>query len=192
MATYIADKAGLKDKVTIKPLGDYATMMGAVKSGAVDCTMATFGMLEKGQEEGWGATLFDTTDAQTWNSIFGGDVPGYGCYVMQEEIEKRPEAVQALVTGLRRASNFMKDASPEEITDTVYSDYLQGFSKASILSAITVYKKSWSYDNTITPASYARLIDIMAGRQYSAEELKKAPYEKNVNMSFMEKAAKSV
>ncbi|HEY9459605.1 MAG TPA: ABC transporter substrate-binding protein [Paralcaligenes sp.] len=188
MATYIIDRAGLKGKVTIKPLGDYATMMGAVKSGAVDCTMATFGMLEKGQEEGWGATLFDTTNAETWNAIFGGDVPGYGCYVMQEQIEKRPDTVQAMMTGLSKASDFLKQASPAEIADTVYADYLKGFSMQSVVSAITVYKKSWSYDNLITEANYARLISIMSGRQYSKEDLAKAPYEKNVNMSFLQKA----
>ncbi len=191
MATYIIDKAGLKGEVNIKPLGDFATMMGAVKSGAVDCTTATFGMLEKGQEEGWGVPLFDITNDANWNGLFGGDVNGYGCYVLQETIDKRPEVVQALVTGIVKATDFIKGASAQEIADTVFSDYLQGYSMPSVLSAIGVYKKTWSQDNRITKADFDRLVGIMDGRQFSAAELAKVPYEKSVNMTFVDAARKA-
>jgi NitT/TauT family transport system substrate-binding protein len=190
MATYIADKAGLKDKIAIKPLGDFATMMGAVKSGAVDCCTATFGMLEKAQEEGWGVALFDITNDATWNALFGGDVNGVGCYVLEEMIEKRPEAVQAMVTGIVKATNFIKNSSPSEIAQLIYGDYLQGYSMTAVVSAITVYKKTWSQDNRITRAHYDRLIGIMDGRQFTSTELKTVPYEKSVNMRFVENARK--
>lgn len=191
MATYIIDKAGLKGQVNIKPLGDFATMMGAVKSGAVDCTTATFGMLEKGQEEGWGVPLFDITNDATWNGLFGGNVNGYGCYVLQETIDKRPEVVQALVTGIVKATDFIAKSSPEEIANTVFAEYLQGYSMPSVLSAIGVYKKTWSKDNRITKADFDRLVSIMDGRQFSAAELAKVPYEKSVNMKFVDTARKT-
>lgn len=191
MATYLTDKAGLKDKVQIKPLGDFATMMGAVKSGSVDCCTATFGMLDKAREEGWGVPLFDITDNQQWNAAFGGDVPGAGCYVLQESIDKRPEAVQALVTGLVKATDFIKTATPEEITKTIHPEYTQGYSPESVLSAVRVFKKTWSYDNLITKESYARLVSIMEGRQFSPAELKAVPYETAVNMSFVRNARKA-
>lgn len=191
MANYIVDKAGLKDKVAIKPLGDFATMMGAVKSGAVDCTTATFGMLEKAQEEGWGVPLFDITNDANWKALFGGDVNGYGCYVLQETIDQRPEAVQALVTGLVKATDFISKASPAEIANTIHADYLQGYSMPSVVSAITVYKKTWSTDNRITKANYDRLLSIIEGRQFSAAELKGSQYEQAVNMSFVDKARKA-
>jgi NitT/TauT family transport system substrate-binding protein len=191
MANYIVDKAGLKDKVAIKPLGDFATMMGAVKSGAVDCTTATFGMLEKAQEEGWGVPLFDITNDANWNSLFGGDVNGYGCYVLQETIDQRPEAVQALVSGLVKATDFISKASPTEIANTIHADYLQGYSMPSVVSAITVYKKTWSTDNRISKDNYNRLLSIIEGRQFSAAELKGSQYEQAVNMSFVDKARKA-
>jgi NitT/TauT family transport system substrate-binding protein len=191
MATYIVDRAGLKDKVAIKPLGDFATMMGAVKSGAVDCTTATFGMLEKAQEEGWGVPLFDITNDANWKSMFGGDVNGYGCYVLQETIDKRPEAVQALVTGIVKATDFIRTASAEEIATTIFADYLQGYSMPGVVSAINVYKKTWSRDNLITKENYDRLMSIMDGRQFSSAELKTVPYEKCVNMGFVNKARKA-
>ena len=192
MATYMTDRAGLKGKVTIKPLGDYATMMGAVKSGSVDCTMATFGMLDEGQKQGWGATLFDVNDTKTWNDIFGGDIPGNGLFVMQDLIDHRPETVQALVTALTRATDFLKNSTPDEIAEVVYADYLKGFSKPAVISAITTCKKTWSYDNIISKDSYGRLISMMTGRQYSKEQLDKDPYEKQVNMSFVKNARKMV
>ena len=191
MATYIADRAGLKDKVQIKPLGDFATMMGAVKSGAIDCVTATYGMLEKGQEEGWGVPLFDITNDNNWNALFGGPVNGYGCYVLQETIDKRPEAVQALVTGLVKATNFIRTASATEIANTIHADYLQGFSMPSVVSAINVYKKTWSTDNRITQDSYNRLVSIMENRQFTTAELKAAPYAEAVNMTFVNNARKA-
>ena len=190
MATYLADKAGLKDKVQIKPLGDLATMLGAVKSGSVECCMATFPMIDKAKEEGWGVPLFDITDSAAWNAMFGGEVPGAGCYVLQESIDKRPEAVQALVTGLVRAAGFIKDASPEEIAQTT-QDYTAGFSTPLVVRAVTVFKKTWSFDNLITKESYDRMMSIMEGRQFTAAELAAAPYAKAVNMSFVRAARKT-
>jgi NitT/TauT family transport system substrate-binding protein len=191
MATYIADRAGLKDKITIKGLGDYATMMGAVKSGAVECCTATFGMLEKAQQEGWGVPLFDVTNDANWTSTFGGDVPGYGCYVLQETIDKRPEAVQALATGIVKATDFIKTASPQDIAQLIHADYLQSFPMESVLSAVTAYKKTWTQDNLITKERYGRLVSIMEGRQFTETELKTVPYEKTVNMSFVQQARKA-
>lgn len=191
LANYIVDRAGLKGKVAIKPLGDFATMMGAVKSGAVDGIMATFGMLEKAQDEGWGAPLFDVTNDDTWQATFGGNVNGYGCYVLQETIDERPEVVQGLVTGIAKATDFIRSASAAEIASTVFADYLPGHSMPAVVSAINVYKKTWSRDNLIARDSYDRLVSIMEGRQFTAAELRAAPYEKSVDMRFVHRARKT-
>jgi NitT/TauT family transport system substrate-binding protein len=110
--------------------------------------------------------------------------------VLEEMIEKRPEAVQAMVTGIVKATNFIKNSSPAEIAQLIYGDYLQGYSMTAVVSAITVYKKTWSQDNRITRAHYDRLIGIMDGRQFTSAELKSVPYEKSVNMRFVENARK--
>ena len=46
MATYICDRAGILKDVNIRGLGDFSTMMGAVKAGQADATIATFSMLD--------------------------------------------------------------------------------------------------------------------------------------------------
>lgn len=188
MAVYLADRAGIKDKVQVRPLGDFSTMLGAVKSGSVDCCTATYSMLNKAKEEGWGVPLFDVTDDATWNSAFGGDVPGVGLYVMQDSIDKRPEAVQALVTGIVKASDFIRQTSPADIVALIGEAYLQGYGKQLSIDSISVFKKIWSSDNLITPQHYARLMDVMGGRQITPDEMKQVPYEKMVNMSFVKRA----
>jgi NitT/TauT family transport system substrate-binding protein len=76
MATYIADRNGVKDKVTVRGLGDFATMLAAVKSGQVDAAVATISMIDSAKQQGWGYALFDVTDEKTWLKLFGGPVPG--------------------------------------------------------------------------------------------------------------------
>ncbi|WP_208513095.1 ABC transporter substrate-binding protein [Variovorax paradoxus] len=188
MAMYLADRAGIKDKVQVRALGDFSTMLGAVKSGSVDCCTATYSMLNKAKEEGWGVPLFDVTDDASWNSTFGGDVPGVGLYVMQDSIDKRPEAVQALVTGIVKASDFIRQTAPGDIVSLIEEEYLPGYGRQLSIDSVSVFKKIWSGDNLITPQHYARLMDVMGGRQITPQEMKQVPYEKMVNMSFVKRA----
>ncbi len=189
MAVYLAERNGVKDKVAIRPLGDFTTMMGAVKSKAVDACMATFAMLEKGREEGWGVPLFEITDAATWDRTFGGALPGAGTYVLADTIRDRPAEVQALVAGLCKGADFIHANTPEATAEVILSDYLSGYSMASAVSAIATFKKVWSRNNLITPENYARLAGIMgSGRMYGDAEMAAATYEKNVDMTFVKRA----
>ncbi len=190
MAVYIADSAGIKDKVTVRGLGDLVTMLGAVKSKQVEATIATISMMDAAKQEGWGVPLFDVTDEKTWNEVFGGDVPGVGAYVLSDAVEKRAPAIQAFVNALVKGQDWMKVNPTEKIVDLVYQDYLSGFPREAVLRAVAIYKSSlWNDSNVLSKDSYDRLIRIMGdGRQFSNEELKTVPYEKAVNMSFVRKA----
>jgi NitT/TauT family transport system substrate-binding protein len=188
MAVFIAERAGLKDKVAIRPLGDFTTMMAAVKSKGVDACMATYAMLEKAKEEGWGVPLFEIVDASAWDKVFGGAVPGAATYVLAETIAQRPADVEALVSGLCKGTDYIFTNTSESVADLILADYLNGYSKAAVVSAITTFKSVWSKDNLIVPETYARLAGIMSGRQYSDAEMATATYEKNVDMKFVRKA----
>lgn len=190
MAIYIADRAGVKDKVTVRGLGDFVTMLGAVKSKQVEASIATISMIDAAKQEGWGATLFDVTDAKTWNEVFGGDVPGVGCYVLSESIEKRGPAIQAFVNAMVKGTDWLKANSAETIVDLLHQDYLGSFPRDGVLRAVRTYKDSvWNYTNVLDKATFDRLLRIMGdGRQFSNDELKAVPYEKSVDMSFVRKA----
>lgn len=189
MAVYITEKVGLKDKVQIKPMGDFSTMAAAVKSKAIDACIATFAMLEKGREEGWGVPLYNVSDDASWNEIFGGDLPGLGVYVLEETLKERPDDIQAMVTGLVRANDFIQSKTSEEVAALILPDYLNSFSMPSVTAAVTLFKRLWSKDNIISETSYARLAAIMGnGRMYSDKEMAEATYAKNIDMSFVRKA----
>jgi NitT/TauT family transport system substrate-binding protein len=191
MALYILERAGVKDKVEIKGLGDFATMMGAVKTKQVAATIATVSMVDAAKEEGWGTLLFDVSDAKGWDSVFGGELPGVGAYVLAESVKKRPEVIQAFVNAMVKATDVLKTSTPEAIADLVYEPFLSGFPKASVVRGIRVYKQTWNFTNLISKDGYDRLIGVMAGRQAPEADLKKTtPYETMVDMSFVKKARK--
>lgn len=191
MAVYISQHFGVGDDIEILGLGDFTTMMGAVKSGRVDGCMATFAMIDKARQEDWGFPLFDVTAAEQWDSVFGGPVPGVSCYVLKKTRDERPEQVAALVQGLVKATDFCKQKSAEEIADAIHETYLRQYPRDSVINGINTFKKVWNYDNLVTEEAYNRLIGIMGdGRQYSNEELAKAPYSEVVDMSFVKQARK--
>lgn len=190
MAIYIADRNGIMKDVNVRGLGDFATMMGAVKSGQVDATIATISMLDSAKQQGWGHTLFDVTDEKTWNDVFGGAVPGVGCYVLEESLKPRGDAIQAFVTAMSKAQEVLNNSTPEQIVDGIFDTYLTGYEKEATLRAVRVYKSGvWSKNNEVSADAYNRLIKIMGdGRQFSNAELQAVPYSKVVDMSFLKKA----
>lgn len=190
MALYLMQKAGVADKVDIRPLGDLSTMLGALKTGSVSASMATMSMMEQAKQEGWGVPIFDATTESSWNEFMGGDVPGIAALTLQDTIQKRPEVVQAFVSGLVKAQDFISANSASAITDVIYEDFLSAFPRAAIEKTLGVYKDTvFLKDNIITEDAYNRMLGIMGdGRQFSNEELKTVPYSTCVNMSFVRRA----
>lgn len=190
MAVYLMQQAGIADRVDIRPLGDLATMLGALKTGSVAATMATASMLEQAVQEGWGVPIFDGTTDAVWNEFVGGDVPGIAAYTLQETIDKRPEVVQAFVSGLVKAQDLINASTPEEITELVHADFMSSLSRPSVLKAVTLYKNTvWLRDNLISEDAYSRMARIMGeGRQFSNEQMATVPYSRCVDMRFVRKA----
>lgn len=190
MAKYLTQKAGIADHVDIRPLGDLATMLGALKTGSIAATMATASMMEQAIAEGWGIAIFDGTQTKVWNELMGGDVPGIAAYTLQETIDKQPKTVQAFVNAMVKAQDFINTHDAKQSTDAAYAGYMDALPYQSVLDAVGLYKKTvWLADNIITEDAYNRMTDIMGhGRQFSDEEIAKVPYSRCVDMSFVKKA----
>ncbi len=190
MALYLMQKAGVADKVDIRPLGDLATMLGALKTGSVAASMATMSMMEQARQEGWGVPIFDATTESSWNEFMGGDVPGIAALTLQDTIQKRPETVQAFVTALVKAQDFISGHSAAAVADAIYDDYLNAFPRAAIEKTLGVYQETvFLKDNLITQDAYDRMTAIMGdGRQFSNDEIKTVPYARCVDMSFVRRA----
>ncbi len=189
MAVFLADKAGIKEKVQVRGLGDYTTMLGALKSGQVAATIATIGMVDAAVTGGWATPIFQSTADADWMASFGGDVPGIGVYVLADTIAKRRGDVQVLVSGLVAGQDFLNKSTPEEIVALIRPAFLASYAEDAVLKSVRTYKASiWSSDNLITADSYKRLIGIMEGRQVTAAEAEQLPYERMVDMSFVKTA----
>jgi NitT/TauT family transport system substrate-binding protein len=189
MAIFLADKAGIKDKVTVRGLGDFTTMLGALKSRQVAATIATIGMVDAATAEGWATPIFQSTSDAEWLASFGGDVPGVGVYVLADTIAKRRGDVQALVSGLVAGQDFLNQSTPEEITTLIRPDFLSSYAEDAVLKSVRTYKAAiWSKDNLITAESYQRLLGIMDTRQITAQEAAQLPYAEMVDMSFVKTA----
>src|ERR1700730_2822191 len=190
LAAYITEAVNLKDSVELKPLGDFTTMLGGVKAKSVDGCIATFPMVERAVEEGWGVPIFPAAKDADWQAVFKGDLPGTGLFVLQDTIREKPEQVAKLVASLVKASDFLKTSPAEEIADVIQADYLPGTPKASLVSGINQYKAVWNYDNEYSPELYANLLGVMgSGRMEPTADLQeKAKYGDAVDMSFVRKA----
>lgn len=190
MAAYLAERAGIAGKVDIRPLADLATMLGALKTGSVDASMATASMMEQAVAEGWGVAIFDGTSEAVWLELMGGDVPGIAALTLKDTVDKRPEIVQGFVSGLVKAQNLINTTSAEDLTELIYADYLNALARPAVLKAITLYKQAvWLKDNIITEEAYNRLTRVMGdGRQATNEQMKTVPYAACVDMSFVRKA----
>ena len=190
MAVYLAQQAGLTGRVEIRPLADLATMLGALKTGSVNASMATSSMMEQAVQDGWGVAIFNGTDNAVWNQFMGGDVPGIAAYALNETIQKRPEVVQSFVTGLVKAQDFINANSAETITELIHGDFMNALSKTAVQKTIALYKQNvWLQDNIVSEEAYDRMARIMGdGRQFSNEQMKQAGYKQCVDMSFVRKA----
>jgi NitT/TauT family transport system substrate-binding protein len=190
LAAYITEAVNLKDAVELKPLGDFTTMLGAVKAKSVDGCIATFPMVERATEEGWGVPIFQAAKDGDWQMAFQKDLPGTGLFVLQDTIREQPEQVAKLVAGLVKASDFLKSSSADDIADVIQADYLPGTPKAALVSGINQYKAVWNYNNDYSEESYASLINVMgSGRMYPTADLQqRAKYADSVDMSFVRKA----
>jgi NitT/TauT family transport system substrate-binding protein len=154
-ATYYMETMGLDDKVTWIGTGNVDTMMGSLKTKQVDVLVSSLSLLNDSVDQGWGALLFDGTDEAIWNKYIGGKVPVTSHFTLQATIDKDPPKMQAFVTALWRATQWIKARSPDEIYETI-EPYVGSTSRKANVIEITTLKKVADYDATIDPAGWAR------------------------------------
>jgi NitT/TauT family transport system substrate-binding protein len=154
-ASYYMEVMGLDDKVTWIGTGNVDTMLGTLKTKQVDVLVSSLSLLNQSKEEGWGALLFDGTDETIWNKYIGGKVPVTSHFTVQSTIDKDPAKMQAYVTGLWRATQWIKAHSPEEICDMI-EPFVGSTSRSANIIEITALKKVTDYDSSIDAAGFAR------------------------------------
>ncbi len=123
--------------------------------GRVDVLVSSLSLLNDSVEQGWGALLFDGTDEAIWNKYIGGKVPVTSHFTLQSTIDKDPPKMQAFVTALWRATQWIKKHSPDEIYQTI-EPYVGSTSRSANILEITALQKVTDYEATIDAAGFAR------------------------------------
>ena len=154
-ASYYMEKMGLDDKVTWIGTGNVDTMLGSLKTKQVDILVSSLSLLNDAIAQGWGALLFDGTDEAIWNKYIGGKVPVTAHFTLQSTIDKDPPKMQAFVTALWRATQWIKAHSPEEVYETIEA-YVGSTSRSANILEIATLKKVADYDGTIDAAGWIR------------------------------------
>jgi len=154
-ASYYMETMGLDDKVTWIGTGNVDTMLGSLKTKQVDVLVSSLSLLNESMDQGWGTLLFDGTDEAIWNKYVGGKVPVTAHFTLQATIDRDPPKMQAFVTALWRATQWIKAHSSEEIYETI-EPYVGSTSRSANILEITTLKKVADYDGTIDAAGWAR------------------------------------
>ena len=154
-ASYYMETMGLDQKVTWIGTGNVDTMLGSLKSKQVDVLVSSLSLLNESIDQGWGALLFDGTDEAIWNKYIGGKVPVTAHFTLQSTIDKDPAKMQAFVTALWRATQWIKAHTPDQICDAI-EPYVGSTSRAANILEITALQKVADYQATIDAADFAR------------------------------------
>jgi NitT/TauT family transport system substrate-binding protein len=154
-ASYYMETMGLDQKVTWIGTGNVDTMMGSLKTKQVDVLVSSLSLLNDSKEQGWGTQLFDGTDETIWNKYIGGKVPVTSHFTVQSTIDKDPAKMQAFVTAIWRATQWIKTRTPDQIYDAI-EPYVGSTSRGANILEITALKKVADYDATIDAAGFAR------------------------------------
>lgn len=186
-ASYYMETMGLDDKVTWIGTGNVDTMLGSLKSKQVDILVSSLSLLNEAQQQGWGDLLFDGTDEAIWNKHIGGKVPVTAQFTLQSTIDKDPAKMQAFVTALWRASQWIKAHKPEEIYDAI-EPYVGSTSRNANLLEIAALQKVADYEGTIDAASFGRGEKVWFREMTGIKPLK---IEDVVNATLIEAARKA-
>jgi NitT/TauT family transport system substrate-binding protein len=154
-ASYYMEAMGLDQKVTWIGTGNVDTMLGSLKTKQVDVLVSSLSLLNESVEQGWGALLFDGTDEAIWNKYIGGKVPVTAHFTLQSTIDKDPSKMQAFVTALWRATQWIKTHKPDQIYDAI-EPYVGSTSRAANILEITSLQKVADYEATIDAADFER------------------------------------
>jgi NitT/TauT family transport system substrate-binding protein len=154
-ASYYMEIMGLDEKVTWIGTGNVDTMLGTLKTKQVDVLVSSLSLLNQSTEEGWGALLFDGTDETIWNKYIGGKVPVTSHFTVQATIDKDPAKMQAFVTAIWRATQWIKTHTPDQIYENI-EPYVGSTSRTANLAEITALQKVTDYEASIDAAGFAR------------------------------------
>jgi NitT/TauT family transport system substrate-binding protein len=154
-ASYYMELLKLDDQVTWVGVGNVDTMLGSLKTQQIDVLVNATSLLQTAVEHGWGKLLFDGSSEANWTKYIGGKVPATAHFCLQAAIDQDKPKMQAFVTALWRAIQWIKTHSVEE-QFAAGEAYLGSTSRTATIADLSLMKPLFDYDGVIDPEGYAR------------------------------------
>ncbi len=186
-ATYYMEVMNIDQKVTFIGAGDVETMLGSIKTKQIDVLVNAPSLLRDSVAHGWGELLFNGSGEAEWNKYIGGKVPATAHFTLKQTIDKDPAKMQAYVTALWRATQWIKAHKPEEIL-AVIEPFVGSTARDSNLFAIEQMQEVTDYSGSIDQASYDRGAKVWF-RELTG--IRPIPKDKIIDTSFAQAAQKA-
>ncbi len=150
--TYVLEQHGVADRFNWIAGGGSKTMLGGLKTGKFDAIMAVPIWIFTAEDGGYGRTIYDITDEESWNRVFGGPIPATVVYVLEDTVESEPELTGQYVSAILKSMQWLGEASTDEIYATI-GPVMPRFDEATVRREIEYYRKIWQYDGAF-PQNY--------------------------------------
>ncbi len=185
--TYVLETLGVGDQFNWIGGGASKTMLGGLKAGKFDAIMGVPSWIFRIEDDGYGKLIYDISNADSWNRVFGGNIPASVVYLLEETAIADPELTQKYVNAIYRSMLWLGAATIDEI-HAVVGPLMPGFTPDVIKREIAYYKEIWQYSGDFPEADFER-----GARVWFREKTKIEPlaYAAAVDLSFLENAKKA-
>lgn len=159
---HVLAQAGLKpEDFSVMGVGVGSGAVAAFQSGQIDALV----VLEPSctvldQNHAIGAVLADTRTREGSEKVFGGPYPAAAVYVKEAFLKKNPQTVQAVVTAMIQALEWLQSHSAEEVADLMPAEFQQG-NRVAYVQAVRNMLDSYSPDGRIDLRSVSNLVQVL-------------------------------
>ncbi len=152
---------GLKPTdVSIVGVGASAGAVAALRAGKIDAISNIDPAITMLEASGDLKVIADARTTAGSQALFGGTMPAGCLYAPTAFINDNPQTVQAMTNAIVRALTWLKTATPEQVADTVPSDYLVG-DKALYMSTFEKVRESYSLDGQVPEEGAANALKMV-------------------------------
>lgn len=185
--TFVLEQFGVGDKFNWVAGGGSKTMLGGLKAGRFDAIMAVPAWQFRAVDEGYGAPLYDISDAASWKKVFGGNIPASVVYVLDDTIQANKELTRKYVNAMYKSMQWLGN-SPEDEIYKVVGPLMPRFPEALVKREISYYKKIWQFDGSFPKSDFDNGAKVWFR---SKTKIKKLAYDAVADMGYLAKAQKA-
>ena len=158
---YALVKAGMRpNDVAFIGVGGGAGAVAAMQKGEIDAISHLDPVIAKLEGDGAIKVLIDTRTEAGTKDLFGGSNPAAVVYLKKDFIAANPNTTQRLVNAHVKALKWLASATPEQVADTVPSEYHFG-DKPLYLRAVKNSLESYSRTGIIPQAGMESVLDML-------------------------------